>query len=182
MLAEDPAGRKTLLVLEFVAGGPVLAAGARLPEAVAREFFRDVLQVRTQARHSAFFSMQWLFGHAASMRMCCADTAGHSAHMLCSKQADRITRAERVTHGAFHLHVLRNPWPRARQGVAYLHNVAGAVHGDLKPDNLLLGADGRVRIADFGSARAAPPHGDDLFTRTAGAQSYLGFSLPVMRA
>ncbi|KAK9845776.1 hypothetical protein WJX81_002136 [Elliptochloris bilobata] len=41
---EDPAGRKALLALEFVAGGPVLAAGARLPEAVAREFCRDVLQ------------------------------------------------------------------------------------------------------------------------------------------
>jgi len=55
------------------------------------------------------------------------------------------------------------------QGVAYLHNVAGVVHGDLKPDNLLMGADGRVRIADFGSARAAPPTDDDLVTRTAGA-------------
>ena len=53
--------------------------------------------------------------------------------------------------------------------MAYLHNTAGVVHGDLKPDNLLLGADGRVRIADFGSAHAAPPGGDDLVTRTAGA-------------
>lgn len=46
LAAEDPAGRRALLALEFVAGGPVLVAGARLPEAVAREFFRDVLLVQ----------------------------------------------------------------------------------------------------------------------------------------
>lgn len=68
------------------------------------------------------------------------------------------------------MHRFRLPCPRS-QGVAYLHVVAGVVHGDLKPDNLLLGADGRVRIADFGSARAVPPTGDDLVTRTAGALS-----------
>lgn len=65
------------------------------------------------------------------------------------------------------------------KGVAYLHNTAGVVHGDLKPDNLLLGADGRVRIADFGSARAVPPGGDDLVTRTAGA--FPLFCCPVWR-
>jgi serine/threonine protein kinase len=42
--AEDAGGRKALLALEYVAGGPVLAACAQLPEAVAREFFRDMLK------------------------------------------------------------------------------------------------------------------------------------------
>jgi serine/threonine protein kinase len=35
--------------------------------------------------------------------------------------------------------------------VDYLHRNL-IMHGDLKPDNLLLSADGRLKISDFGSA------------------------------
>ena len=40
----------------------------------------------------------------------------------------------------------------AAQGLDYLH-AHHVVHGDIKPDNLLLAADGRVKISDFGSSR-----------------------------
>jgi tetratricopeptide (TPR) repeat protein/predicted Ser/Thr protein kinase len=45
------------------------------------------------------------------------------------------------------------------RGLAAAH-AAGVVHGDLKPENVLIGADADVRIADFGTARVlADPGG-----------------------
>jgi len=51
------------------------------------------------------------------------------------------------------------------KGLVAAHN-EGVVHGDIKPDNIMVGADGSVKILDFGVASMTEAINEDTATQT----------------
>ncbi|MHA6792471.1 protein kinase domain-containing protein [Pseudonocardia bannensis] len=63
------------------------------------------------------------------------------------------TLSERIAEGPLPPDVVRELGARLADALAHVH-ADGIVHRDVKPGNVLLGHDGRPRLADFGIARA----------------------------
>ena len=73
------------------------------------------------------------------------------------------TLAERLRHGALRVREALDICRQIAEGLEAAHD-AGIVHRDLKPANITITPDKRVKLLDFGLAKAFEPH------RTTGAE------------
>jgi tetratricopeptide (TPR) repeat protein/predicted Ser/Thr protein kinase len=125
------------LLLPRAAGGSVSAGHARLlreAQALAKLAHPNVVAVHDVG----------MYGEGVWVAMELVD--GHTLGAWAARQHRRWPEV---------LHVLTE----AARGVAAAHD-AGLVHRDLKPDNVMIGSDGRVRVMDFGLAHGrVPPAG-----------------------
>jgi len=108
----------------------------REAQAIARLSHPNVVTVYDVGRHgeAVFVAMEFIEG------------------LTLSKWLEQEPRSEADIRRVFAL---------AGRGLAAAHD-AGLVHRDFKPDNVLVNAEGRVRVLDFGLARADPTHASQL--------------------
>ncbi|WP_314171813.1 serine/threonine-protein kinase [Streptomyces winkii] len=96
------------------------------------------------------------------------------AYLVMELVPGRSLRHELAARGALDIDEVRRTGAQAAAGLAAAH-AHGVVHRDVKPGNLLLTADGTVKVADFGIARAAMEAGSSMTTTGAvlGTGNYL---------
>jgi serine/threonine-protein kinase len=84
---------------------------------------------------------------------------GVEEHALVMEMVEGQTMADRISHGRLSLPELLSIARQTAEGLEYAHE-RGIVHRDLKPANIKLTPDGRVKLLDFGLAKALVAEGN----------------------
>jgi tetratricopeptide (TPR) repeat protein len=147
-------------------GGMGVVYGAFDPE-LDRKVAIKVLQGK-EAGGSSGGDQAWLLREAQALARL-AHPNVVAVHDVGTLPGDQVFVAMELVEGMTMRHWLRDkarPWRdvvpvmlAAGQGLAAAHGV-GLVHRDFKPENVLVGKDGRVRVMDFGLARLRPSDDD----------------------
>jgi serine/threonine-protein kinase len=88
--------------------------------------------------------------HPAFVKIYSIESAG-AGHAIVMELVSGITLREFIARGGASLETIRGLVGQAAAAMQAAH-ACGLVHGDLKPSNLMLGDDGRLRILDLGLA------------------------------
>lgn len=153
--------------------GPLLGSGGMaevyratdvvLERPVALKVLRDVNSSEDErARFSAEAKVLARLNHPGLVTVLDAGTAGDQPFLVMDL-VDGPTLAEKIAGTPMQTAEIADIGGQVARALAYVHG-NGVVHRDVKPGNVLLGVDGRARLADFGIARLVD-HGAQL-TRT----------------
>ncbi len=100
------------------------------------------------------------------------DVGVHAGRVFIAMELVRGTTLRQHVAGPRDWTEIARCYLQAGEGLAAAHS-AGLVHRDFKPDNVLVGDDGRVRVLDFGLAQG---DGSSVQTRTSNGSELLGTS------
>ena len=101
-----------------------------------------------------------------------AGTDDHGRPWVVMELVDGETLADTIRRGAVPAERVAEVGARLADALGYVH-AQGLVHRDVKPANVLLGKDGRVRLTDFGIARLVDAAKVTATGLTVGTASYL---------
>jgi serine/threonine-protein kinase len=114
-------------------------------------------------------------GHPAVVRVLDDDVDDDGTPYIVMDLVEGQTLAEKVEERLFLDHELLEVGEQICEALSAAH-AAGVVHRDLKPDNLIVEPNGRVRVLDFGIARILDP--DDVEARPLATKTGIAFGTP----
>jgi serine/threonine-protein kinase len=87
-----------------------------------------------------------------------------STHFIATEFIDGVTLRRRIGDGGMRLDALLDVATQTAAALAAAHE-AGVIHRDVKPENIMLRADGYVKVLDFGLAKLSPLRNADFGLR-----------------
>jgi TolB-like protein len=143
----------------------VLPAGALAEEAVRKRFRKEALALS-------------LLNHPNISTVHDFDSDG-GVDFLVMELIPGVTLTERIAAGPLPEKEIEELGSQLAQGLAAAHD-QGVLHRDMKPGNLRITPDGRLKILDFGLAKVIGPVSDSALTETFQDSPVLAGTIPYM--